>query len=425
MLNEENLKEWQLERASREPLDEEGMRSGRWLPQKVSLMDAAQVGDTPVNWIIEDLLVSGRAANLCGLGGSSKSSLLVMWSIQVVLGIKLLGWNVGRKGSAVLLLAEDTVEDVQRMFSAFVTELNLTEDQKRELYRGLHIHAAAGSEFRLVDVKDKDWTEQMMEEFIEYCNGYEDIALIGLDPALALTNGRELDEIDQRYLAYVVDRIAICTDAAVVLISHASKSAQYQKDVGSHMSRGSASLVDALRLEMYMRKMTSAEAKKYGLKTDERHKYVCFQVTKANKLPPEKQYPRWFERRSGGVLCNAVLSVKSKAANKKSLDLKLRESGALMMLLEVDKSSGGHFVVHKRYGTWRDECVQMNIVEGLNEAARDTAARRILKKLIEFGYAVQPSKGVVAATQKGLEFVVMHSSGVSAEEVDGGDEDEE
>ena len=139
-----------------------------------------------------------------------------------------------------------TKEDAQRLIHDVLKTQPLSESEKSEACKRLHIFAAAGSDCTIVGPGPYD-SHSRLEDLIAFCNSLPNIRLIGLDPAIALSKGRELDELDQRALANAVEKLVIQTGVSVVPVSHAAKSVQYQNEIGSHYSRGSGALTDALR----------------------------------------------------------------------------------------------------------------------------------------------------------------------------------
>jgi len=357
-----------------------------WLPPIVDFQDFSVARQKPMDFVIADLLIAGRAHLLTGVGGSSKSTLLAQFGVGVASGEQTLGWDIRRPGSVVLLLAEDTADDARRLISMIIEALDLDENKKVLIRNRLHVFAAAGVDCKLVKHPEAGGdTGRRLQEFTAYCKTLPDIALIGLDPAIALTRGRELDEIDQRDLANAVERLAIETGAAVVLVSHAAKHVQYAQELGSHLSRGSGALTDALRLEMLMRTMTAREAKSFGVPELNRHRYVRFQITKANRLPPEAMHPVWLQRGEGGVLLPANLQVVTRGgATVKRLDQQ-----ALALFLEIDDSTGEMLSKSMKQVEWRRACESAGLLTGESAGSREMAARRWMLALESGGFVVK------------------------------------
>ena len=369
-----------------------------WLPDPVILDVLETVGVRPIEFTVEGLLMRGRAHLLTGLGGASKTTFLSQLAVGIASGHPVLGWPVQEAGDVVLLLAEDTKEDAQRLIYDVLKTQPLSESEKSEACKRLHIFAAAGSDCTIVGPGPSD-SHSRLEDLIAFCNSLPNIRLIGLDPAIALSKGRELDELDQRALANAVEKLAIQTGASVVLVSHAAKSVQYQNEIGSHYSRGSGALTDALRLEMLLRVMTTKEARSFGIQEDDRQNYVRFQVTKANRLPPSAMKARWFMRAEAGVLTPAAIEV---ALDSGGL-INEKEFSALQIFLRPDETSGELEPCALDFAGWKSECLSKKLVTGSNPSAQYMSARRLLQSLQQKSWVSQNPAGFWSLTEQGFE----------------------
>lgn len=337
-----------------------------WLEPSLDLRHTNRVANETVDYAISPIFRAGRAALITGLGASSKSTLLKELAISVTSGKPALGLSVPKPGKAVLVLAEDTPEDAYRSLDAIFQSMNLSDDEITLVHERLFIFAAAGKDCVIVS-SESDKTSLKLDQLISFVQSLGDVRLVGLDPAIALTRGRELDELAQRDLANTVEKIAIETGAAVLVISHAAKSVQYQQEVGSHASRGSGAITDAFRLEVLMRVMTSKEAKTFQIADPDRHRFVRMQVTKANSLPPDLMHPIWLERVNGGALT---------LANLKPVSISKPRS-ALELFFETDEETGEIGPVSLSFAAWKLKASDADLLTGKTDSARDMSARRL------------------------------------------------
>lgn len=369
-----------------------------WLPKPIALHDLATVAMRPVQFAVTGLLMRGRAHLLTGLGGASKTTLLCQLGVGIATGQPVLGWEIHDAGDAVLVLAEDTAEDSQRLIYEILKTHELSDSEQTAACSRLHIFAAAGVDCKIVGPGNPE-SHSRLEQLIAFCRSLPDVRLIGLDPAIAFSSGRELDELDQRSLANAVEKLALETGASVVLVSHAAKSVQYQTEIGSHNSRGSGALTDALRLEMLLRGMTAKEAKAFGILESERQRFVRFQVTKANRLPPEEMGPRWFIRGEAGVLSPTQLEVQPESGKR----VKPRELAAVEVFLELDETTGEIVPCSLKFSDWKTACADRRLLTGDTGPAQDMSARRLLQTLRDKKLVSQRDNGNWALTEQGKE----------------------
>lgn len=344
-----------------------------WLGSSIDIRDTDRISQTKTDFVISPIFAAGRAALVTGLGASSKSMLLKQLAVAVVTGREALGMSVPTSGKAVLILAEDTPEDSHRSLAAIFKSMSISEDEMKLVHERLFIFAAAGKNCVLTSEDEGD-SEKRIDQLLEFVAGLGDVRMIGLDPAIALTRGRELDEIAQREFANTVERLAIKTGAAVLVISHAAKSIQHQQEIPSHASRGSGAITDAFRLEVLMRVMTTKESKSFRIPENNRNQYVRLQVTKANALPPSLMKPTWLERTDGGALMLATLKPPAPATWE-------RARLGLELFLEPDQETGELVSVSLSYPAWKAKAKGAGLLTGSRDSAVNQSALRLFDSI--------------------------------------------
>ena len=329
-------------------------------------------------WFIGERIERGRGALLTGLGGSSKTRALYYLALGAVLGRLPWGWNVRSTGAAVLLLTEDTERDLHETLDPVLRSLDASDTERRIVERQLHVFPLAGHEFRLLDSADGRHLIRTghYAELVDLIRGYGNVAFVGLDPALGLTAGDELDQGHQRLLGKAIDDLAVNTGAAVVLTAHATKSSLGQDELLSHASRGGGAITDAVRGEFAMRTMTKSEATKAGIQDiEERKRHVQLVATKGNHVPPAAFVPVWLRRGEHGVLEAADID----CDHTSNCQPGQRERDALRVLVEMQKTATPRLV------EWRAECVARGVIRAKSAEAQDKAMRRVVNQLKSVG----------------------------------------
>jgi hypothetical protein len=263
----------------------------------------------PVKWFVNDRLPAGRGALITGLGGSSKTRLLYHLAIGAALGaMPWPSWEMAGKGKSLLVLTEDVAEDVHRTLHGICVSLNLTREQRREVYESVITYPLAGSDLKLLRKAATTNSLEKSAEFYELEKRIKEagnVLFVGLDPALSLTEGNEVDQGDQRALGKMADDLAVRTGAAVALVAHATKGSLTLDELQSHNSRGGGAITDAVRCEYVLRTMTAKEAGKAGITSkEERFTYVQLVATKGNNLSAAAYVPVWLRRDCRGNLCD-------------------------------------------------------------------------------------------------------------------------
>lgn len=331
----------------------------------------------PRAWLCEQRLLAGRGQLLVGVGGSSKTRVLYHIGAGAVTGHLPWSWRFERTGSAALFLAEDVAADVHH--ALHLLGATLPPEQRELLVQNLRVYPLAGRHPLLLELSGQalretpvfDWMMRQLDAMPK------PLAFVGLDPALGLTEGDELNPAHQRRFGELVDRIAIETGACTVATAHAAKGINAAEELGSHSARGSGAVTDAVRGEFTLRGMTADEGRRYGI-TDiaERKRFVQLAATKGNHLPPEAFAPLWLARGSGGMLAEVQLEAEGPAV------LGERELRALAIL--KDAAPGGDVAVR----FWRDQCAAAGVIAAGSPAAQEKAMQRIRDGLRAAGLIV-------------------------------------
>lgn len=353
-----------------------------WPKSDGDISPLLDVEPAPRKWFVHNRLLRGRAAVLTGIGGSSKSTLLYHLAFAGVLGRLPWDWQVDTTGTALLFLTEDTKDDVHHSLAALAEDMS---DEERALIgQKLRVFPMAGEDVRLLSLDQGTLFENSRGMgLIERCRQIKDLVFIGLDPALALTEGDEMSQSHQRYLGQFADKLAIATGATVMLVTHATKASANADEMTSHQSRGGGGITDAVRAEFVLRTMTIKESTQYGIAAHgDRKRYVQLTCTKGNKLPLDAFAPLWLERARGGLLFPAELAL----AEKPEPGLCLTDRRLLDILRELCQ------VATPSRAEWRKECEKRGLLGGKTEDARVSQMKRVIVNLLEAG-AIQHGSG--------------------------------
>ncbi|MCP5191190.1 MAG: AAA family ATPase [Pseudomonadales bacterium] len=322
-------------------------------------------------WFVKERLLAGRAALLTGLGGSYKTSLMYHLAFAGVIGRLPWDWEVGGTGKALLFLTEDTAEDAHEMLQRFAPELS--PEEQTLLRENLRIWPMAGEDCRVLVVGPGGiGINANGYGLIELVKSFANVRFIGLDPALGLSAGDELNQGHQRFLGQFVDRLAIETGACAMLVSHAAKGLGSAETLNSHMSRGGGAITDAVRAEIAVRAMTPKEALAFGIADEaEAARHIQVKLTKANKAPPSARAPLWLRITDGGLLAPAGLV----AAEPSAVRLTVADEKAMEVLRELCR------VASPASHEWRSACRDRGLFSGTDEAvkkAHDRTKARLL-----------------------------------------------
>lgn len=327
-----------------------------------------------VQWFARERLLAGRGHLLVGVGGSSKTRALYHLGVGAVLGRLPWEWTIDTVGSAALFLTEDVAAQVHRTLHALGSMLKPAE--RALLVERLRVFPLAGKGARLLRLKGDALAETEAHGWMlrRLDAMSRPLAFVGIDPALGVTEGDELNQAHQRRLGEMVDALAIRTGACAVLAAHAAKGIGSLPELTSHSARGAGALTDALRAEFTMRSMTADEARRFGIKDlAERARHVQMAATKGNDLPPEAFVPFWMRRGAGGFLEQVELTLDEAG------ELDGRDEAVLAVLVKHAASGDSSLEF------WRKQCVAAGLLTTTSEQAQVKQMQRIASKLMNAG----------------------------------------
>lgn len=376
------LRSYQKHRTSEPSSNESGMTS--WPRGSGDISAYLNTQPSEIQWFCQERLLSDRAHLLTGIGGSSKTRLLYHLAIGAVIGRLPWNWAIRRTGNAILFLAEDSPGNVHRSLSAIKNYSDLSQTELELVAKRLKIFPLAGQDTKLLRLVPGIGltTTSHVDALIQICRELGNVVFVGLDPAIALSEGDESNQSHQRRIGELADQIAIKLNACVVLTSHAAKILQSTDEVVSHSSRGGGAITDAVRAEYVLRGMTAPEAKRLGISDMEGRKaHVQLVATKGNELPPNAYSPTWLIRGQEGVLSETKFS----ESIISSSSLGKRELTALAILNELSKNKS------PTVRDWTKECVAQKLLSG-SPASIEKSIHRIKNSLI-FNGRIEPGAG--------------------------------
>jgi RecA-family ATPase len=220
-------------------------------------------------------LVAGTVGAIVSPGGSGKSALALQICAQMAGGPDLLGIGITAQAAAAYMPGEDPELAVRHRLFALGEKCD--QSHREALSRRLYIEPL---ESMTVNLMSTEW----FDYFMQIANGRR---LVVLD---TLRIVHQLDENDSGAMTQLIGQmkiIAAKTKCAIVFLHHTSKSsAMNDQGAEQQASRGSSVLVDNIRWQGYLRTMSPADAKEYGVEDGQRRYFVEFGVSKQNYGSP-------------------------------------------------------------------------------------------------------------------------------------------
>lgn len=238
--------------------------------------------------------VAGTVGALVSPGGAGKSMLALQLGVQLTTGLDLLGIGEQEAGEVAYFPAEDPPAAVRQRLHAIGGHLD--ELQRAKLIDRLAVQCLVGKRRNILD---DDW----LHAFQAHAEGRR---LMVLDTFRRFHTEEENSSGAMSEVIGRLEFIAAQSGCAILFLHHTNKGSAFA-GAGDlqQASRGSSVLVDNVRWQGYLAKMSKAEAENYAVTDTQRHYFVRFGISKANYGKPFPE--RWLRRNEGGVLKPAVL----------------------------------------------------------------------------------------------------------------------
>ena len=249
----------------------------------------------PRRWIMKDRYIRGKVTLTIAPPGVGKSTLTMQEALSVAAGIDFAGRETMVKGKAWIYNNEDDTEELLRRIVAACKSLGIEFDDIKD-----RVFINSGEVTPLVVAREQDH-ETVITEHVEQCMDVikrENIDLFVVDPFVETHTVNENANDAMNRVARAYRQIAQDCDCAVSLVHHSRKAQTGDSDAhigNADTSRGAGSVVGVSRVAQTLYPMTKNDAKKYGIKDNERNLFIRLDDAKAN-LSLVSGNAIWFRR---------------------------------------------------------------------------------------------------------------------------------
>lgn len=248
----------------------------------------------PRTYIFGEVVTPGTVGVMAGSGGTAKTGMAIQLCIHGALGMNLGRIQVGSFAS-LMILAEESAAERDRRFGGLCSKLTAADRARVE--RMVHCRAEVGTDLRLTALQDGNPVETpWVDHIIALAQAHAveagaQVGLIVVDHARLVMGGDPISSDHVTALLRALNRIAVTTGAAVLLLAHSPKST-IGKDTEADAAEifGSGAFVDHARAALVMHTMRPSEAKVFGLSDDERKWLVGLTVVKSNYGPSNQKW---------------------------------------------------------------------------------------------------------------------------------------
>ncbi|HIF9233428.1 TPA: helicase RepA family protein [Photobacterium damselae] len=243
--------------------------------------------------------LKASVGGLIAAGGVGKSYLAMGIGAAIVTKPDLfpLITQADKTKKVVYLTAEDSLPILEERMECFCQEL--TPNELKIVEKQFEVHSIQGWTPELL-TKDGLRNEKWINAIKRMAESND---LLMIDTLRKFHKANENDSGDMTHLTQILDEIATTTGCAILFLHHQSKSGTGTSDQTA--SRGSSSLVDNIRYQLSLSRMSESEGEKYGVAESLVNNFVRVDVSKSNYGKPIA--PFFMRRLEGGVLKKAVL----------------------------------------------------------------------------------------------------------------------
>jgi len=282
---------------------------------RLQIAEYFSVTDEPIDasaipqraWIAGPYVMRRQITLPHGPGGSGKSQLIIAWAIALALGRPFGRLRPKHRFRVLLTNFEDDRDEQNRRIIAALEYFGATmADLKGWLFR-VTISATADAtmfeldEFGAVKATECFATLQLLCQRIK-----PDV--VALDPLVAINSVPEGNNtLMRRVMTMLRADIAIRFDIALILVHHDNKGGDGSEDNDAASVRGASDIVNAVRFELAVRHMTTAQAEGWDIEPERRANYFRLGslASKRNYVAAEES--EWFEHLATVVNGEAVV----------------------------------------------------------------------------------------------------------------------
>jgi hypothetical protein len=234
----------------------------------------------PRHWLLANQFCRRFLSGLLAPGATGKTALRTLQALSLATRKDLCGQHVFRRCRVLMVSLEDDKDELKRRVAAASMYHDISP---AELKGWLFLAAPKG--FKLAEVNNKGARQiGILEKMLRRTIEQRKPDLVMLDPFIKL---HALEENDNGAMDFVCDllvQLAIEYDIAVDAPHHTKKGQLVAGDADS--GRGASAARDAGRLIYTLTRMSEDEAKSFGIKLEDRPRYVRLDSGKVNTAPP-------------------------------------------------------------------------------------------------------------------------------------------
>jgi len=258
--------------------------------------NALDIADVPARpWLMTRLLMRGHVTVLGGAGAAGKSVTSLAIAAHLALGLPFLGFHP-RDGASKSIIydEEDDLQEQTRRLYAICQHFRFDYDTVR---KQIVLLSRSQIDLRITE-GDPPVIAETTVRALATAAVAPDVGLVVLGPLVALHNSSEDDNVKMAFVLGIVRELAVAANVAILLLHHVSKpSGAHSRAGDAGTLRGAGAIVNSARFAFTMFTPTKEECDQFGVKYEERYRFVRFDDAKMNHALQDGK-PNWLKKHS-------------------------------------------------------------------------------------------------------------------------------
>ena len=238
----------------------------------------------PRKWVYGNSLLRGSVSLLVAPGASGKTALTAGMAVALATGRNTLRKEVwGGPKRVWLWNLEDSQDEISKLLHASFIYWKVRQP---DIADRLFVNSGLDGDSLITAIDGQDGfklNEQTLSELtLQIASEQVDVLIV--DPFVSSHQVSENDNGAIDAVAKAWARVAKATQCAVLLVHHSRKLSGMENTADA--SRGASALVNAARSVLTINRMDKADAERFGIEDDERHRFIRVYDDKNNRAPP-------------------------------------------------------------------------------------------------------------------------------------------
>lgn len=266
-------------------------------------------GIRPRPWLVDRMLMRENVTLLMAAGSAGKSSISLALAAHLSLGLDFAGYQARGKCKTIVYNGEDDIEEQSRRLMATCMVYGFDYEEAK---RNIMLLSPRQIKMDLVTLEGRRpvRNDALVAQFIAEASA-PDVGLVILDPLVKIHKCDESDNVQMDYVMETLTEIAYKANVSVLALHHTAKGGNGKQEdrIGNmDIGRGASAIVNAARVAFTLLNASNQDAEDYGLKDDERLRWVRMDDAKMN-LALASDKATWFYRDSAKIPSNDIVGV--------------------------------------------------------------------------------------------------------------------